>query len=127
MKQKYQLYLLYNSIFLVFLGISLVIPVMTSIMNELDISVSGVCYLTAAFTMTQLIFLSFIGRAVYYFFLMIFIVIGMIICAFSDLLFCLGYTIEILFLTLCLGGLAGDFIMPSVTAFIVDLTPNKNL
>src|SRR5699024_3357199 len=59
MKQKYHLYLLYNSIFLVFLGISLVIPVMPSIMNELDISGSGVGYLTAAFAMTQLIFSPF--------------------------------------------------------------------
>src|SRR5699024_5692045 len=94
MKQKYQLYLLYNSIFLVFLGISLVIPVMPSIMNELDISGSGVGYLTAAFAMTQLIFSPFTGRAADKFGRKIIIVIGMIIFAFSELLFGLGNTIE---------------------------------
>ncbi|CAD2071152.1 MFS transporter [Jeotgalicoccus meleagridis] len=126
MKQKYQLYLLYNSIFLVFLGISLVIPVMPSIMNELDISGSGVGYLTAAFAMTQLIFSPFTGRAADKFGRKIIIVIGMIIFAFSELLFGLGNTIEVLFLSRILGGLAGAFIMPAVTAFIVDLTTEKN-
>lgn len=126
MKQKYQLYLLYNSIFLVFLGISLVIPVLPSIMNELDISGAGVGYLTAAFAMTQLIFSPFTGRATDKFGRKIIIVIGLVIFAFSELLFGLGTTIEVLFVSRILGGLAGAFIMPAVTAFIVDLTTEQN-
>lgn len=126
MKQKYQLYLLYNSIFLVFLGISLVIPVLPSIMNELNISGAGVGYLTAAFAMTQLIFSPFTGRAADKFGRKIIIVIGMVIFAFSELLFGLGTTIEVLFISRILGGLAGAFIMPAVTAFIVDLTTDQN-
>ncbi|WP_213809734.1 multidrug efflux MFS transporter NorA [Jeotgalicoccus sp. WY2] len=126
MKKKYQLYLLYSSIFLVFLGISLVIPVMPSIMNELNISGAGVGYLTAAFAFTQLIFSPFTGRAADKFGRKIIIVIGLFIFAFSELLFGLGKTIEVLFLSRMLGGLAGAFIMPAVTAFIVDITTNKN-
>lgn len=126
MKQKYQLYLLYNSIFLVFLGISLVIPVLPSIMNELNISGAGVGYLTAAFAMTQLIFSPFTGRAADKFGRKIIIVIGMVIFAFSELSFGLGTTIEVLFISRILGGLAGAFIMPAVTAFIVDLTTDQN-
>lgn len=126
MKKKYQLYLLYSSIFLVFLGISLVIPVMPSIMNELNISGAGVGYLTAAFAFTQLIFSPFTGRAADKFGRKIIIVIGLFIFAFSELLFGLGETIEVLFLSRMLGGLAGAFIMPAVTAFIVDITTNKN-
>lgn len=126
MKKKYQLYLLYSSVFLVFLGISLVIPVMPSIMNELNISGAGVGYLTAAFAFTQLIFSPFTGRAADKFGRKIIIVIGLFIFAFSELLFGLGETIEVLFLSRMLGGLAGAFIMPAVTAFIVDITTNKN-
>ncbi|HBV24267.1 MAG TPA: multidrug efflux MFS transporter NorA [Jeotgalicoccus sp.] len=126
MKKKYQLYLLYSSIFLVFLGISIVIPVMPSIMNELNISGAGVGYLTAAFAFTQLIFSPFTGRAADKFGRKIIIVIGLFIFAFSELLFGLGKTIEVLFLSRMLGGLAGAFIMPAVTAFIVDITTNKN-
>lgn len=126
MKKKYQLYLLYSSIFLVFLGISLVIPVMPSIMNELNISGAGLGYLTAAFAFTQLIFSPFTGRAADKFGRKIIIVIGLFIFGFSELLFGFGKTIEVLFISRMLGGLAGAFIMPAVTAFIVDLTTDKN-
>ncbi len=126
MKKKYQLYLLYSSIFLVFLGISLVIPVLPSIMNELDISGAEVGYLTAAFAFTQLIFSPFTGRAADKFGRKIAIVIGLFIFAFSELLFGLGKTIEVLFVSRMLGGLAGAFIMPAVTAFIVDITTVRN-
>lgn len=126
MKKKYQLYLLYSSIFLVFLGISLVIPVLPSIMNELDISGAEVGYLTAAFAFTQLIFSPFTGRAADKFGRKIAIVIGLFIFSFSELLFGLGETIEVLFVSRMLGGLAGAFIMPAVTAFIVDITSAKD-
>ncbi|CAD2071660.1 multidrug resistance protein 1 [Jeotgalicoccus coquinae] len=126
MKKKYQLYLLYSSVFLVFLGISLVIPVLPSIMNELDISGAEVGYLTAAFAFTQLIFSPFTGRAADKFGRKIAIVIGLFIFAFSELLFGLGKTIEVLFVSRMLGGLAGAFIMPAVTAFIVDITTVRN-
>ena len=126
MKKKYQLYLLYSSIFLVFLGISLVIPVMPSIMNELNISGAGLGYLTATFAFTQLIFSPFTGRAADKFGRKIIIVIGLFIFGFSELLFGFGKTIEVLFISRMLGGLAGAFIMPAVTAFIVDLTTDKN-
>ena len=126
MKKKYQLYLLYSSIFLVFLGISLVIPVLPSIMNELDISGAEVGYLTAAFAFTQLIFSPFTGRAADKFGRKIAIVIGLFIFAFSELLFGLGKTIEVLFVSSMLGGMAGAFIMPAVTAFIVDITTVRN-
>jgi Arabinose efflux permease len=126
MKKKYQLYLLYSSIFLIFLGISLVIPVLPSIMNELNISGAGVGYLTAAFAFTQLIFSPFTGRAADKFGRKIIIVLGLFIFAFSELLFGLGQSIEVLFVSRMLGGLAGACIMPAVTAFIVDLTTDKN-
>lgn len=126
MKKKYQLYLLYSSIFLVFLGISLVIPVLPSIMNELEISGAGVGYLTAAFAFTQLVFSPFTGRAADKFGRKIAIVIGLFIFAFSELLFGLGKTIEVLFVSRMLGGLAGAFIMPAVTAFIVDITTARD-
>lgn len=126
MKKKYQLYLLYSSIFLVFLGISLVIPVLPSIMNELSISGAGVGYLTAAFAFTQLIFSPFTGRAADKYGRKIIIVIGLFIFALSELLFGLGKTVEVLFISRMLGGLSGAFIMPAVTAFIVDITTGKN-
>ena len=99
---------------------------MPSIMNELNISGAGLGYLTAAFAFTQLIFSPFTGRAADKFGRKIIIVIGLFIFGFSELLFGFGKTIEVLFISRMLGGLAGAFIMPAVTAFIVDLTTDKN-
>ncbi|MCL7451404.1 MFS transporter, partial [Staphylococcus aureus] len=73
-----------------------------------------------------LVFSPFTGRAADKFGRKISIVIGLFIFALSELLFGLGETIEVLFISRMLGGLAGAFIMPAVTAFIVDITTIKD-
>ncbi|WP_339230389.1 multidrug efflux MFS transporter NorA [Oceanobacillus sp. FSL K6-2867] len=121
-RKEMTLAILLMNIFFVFLGISLVIPVLPTIMNELNISGTVVGYLTAAFAFTQLIFSPFAGKAADKFGRKIMIVIGLFIFSFSELLFGLGKTIEVLFISRILGGVSGAFIMPAVTAFIADVT-----
>ncbi|MBV6738444.1 multidrug efflux MFS transporter NorA [Priestia megaterium] len=116
------LYLLLINIFIVFLGIGLVIPVLPSIMNELNISGTTVGYLTAIFALTQLIISPFAGKAADKFGRKIMIVIGLFIFSVSELLFGMGKTIELLFISRILGGVSGACIMPAVTAFIADIT-----
>lgn len=50
------------------------------------------------------------------------IIIGLIIFGFSEFLFGIGNTVEILFISRMLGGISAAFIMPAVTAFIADMT-----
>lgn len=114
------------NLFIAFLGIGLVIPVLPRLMNELDISGQVVGYLTAAFALTQLIFSPFAGKAVDRFGRKIMIVIGLIIFGLSELLFGFGKTIDVLFISRILGGLSAAFIMPAVTAFIADITTDDN-
>ncbi|RPK03075.1 multidrug efflux MFS transporter NorA [Priestia endophytica] len=121
-KKGSTLYLLLINIFIVFLGIGLVIPVLPSIMNELDINGTVVGYLTAAFALTQLIISPFTGKAADKFGRKIMIVLGLFIFSVSELLFGVGKTIELLFISRILGGVSGAFIMPAVTAFIADIT-----
>ncbi len=121
-RKEMTLAILLMNIFFVFLGISLVIPVLPTIMNELNISGTVVGYLTAAFALTQLIFSPFAGKAADKFGRKIMIVIGLFIFSFSELLFGMGKTIEVLFVSRILGGVSGAFIMPAVTAFIADVT-----
>ncbi len=116
------LYLLLINIFIVCLGIGLVIPVLPSIMNELNISGTTVGYLTAIFALTQLIISPFAGKAADKFGRKIMIVIGLFIFSVSELLFGMGKTIELLFISRILGGVSGACIMPAVTAFIADIT-----
>ncbi|MFJ6209972.1 MFS transporter [Lysinibacillus sp. NPDC092081] len=121
-KQILTLSILLSNLFIAFLGIGLVIPVLPTIMNELKISGSVVGYMVAAFAITQLIVSPISGKMVDNVGRKIMIVAGLFIFGFSELLFGLGRTIEILFISRMLGGVSAAFIMPAVTAYIADIT-----
>lgn len=110
------------NIFIAFLGISLVIPVVPTIMNELHLSGSVVGNMVAAFAFIQLLVSPIAGRWVDQFGRKRMIVIGLIIFSFSELLFGIGKSVSVLFLSRMLGGVSAAFIMPAVTAFIADIT-----
>jgi len=121
-KTKLTLAILLGNLFIAFLGIGLIIPVLPTIMNEMNISGKVVGYLTASFALTQLIISLFAGKWVDKFGRKIMIVLGLFIFGFSEFLFGLGKTIEVLFISRILGGVSAAFIMPAVTAFIADIT-----
>jgi MFS transporter, DHA1 family, multidrug resistance protein len=119
---KVTLGLLLLNLFIAFLGIGLVIPVLPTLMNELGITGTTVGYLTAAFAIAQLIVSPFAGKAADKFGRKIMIVIGLFIFGISEFLFGIGREIEMLFISRILGGVSAAFIMPAVTAFIADIT-----
>lgn len=121
-KQNMSLYLLLLNLFIAFLGIGLVIPVLPTIMNELHLSGKMVGYLVAAFAIMQLLVSPIAGQWVDKYGRKNMIVIGLMIFSFSELLFGLGKIVEVLFLSRLLGGVSAAFIMPAVTAFIADIT-----
>lgn len=121
-KKKLTLAILLGNLFIAFLGIGLIIPVLPTIMNEMGISGKVVGYLTASFALTQLIVSPFAGKWVDKFGRKIMIVLGLFIFGFSEFLFGIGKTVEVLFISRILGGLSAAFIMPAVTAFIADIT-----
>lgn len=120
--QKGVLAILLMNLFIAFLGIGLVIPVLPTIMNELNISGTVVGYMVAAFAITQLIFSPFAGRWADKYGRKIMIVLGLFVFGFSEFLFGFGKTVEVLFISRMLGGVSAAFIMPAVTAFIADIT-----
>ncbi|MGI8386359.1 multidrug efflux MFS transporter NorA [Robertmurraya sp. P23] len=119
---KVTLGLLLLNLFIAFLGIGLVIPVLPTLMNELGITGTTVGYLTAAFAIAQLVVSPMAGKAADKFGRKKMIVIGLFIFGASEFLFGMGTEIEILFLSRMLGGISAAFIMPAVTAFIADIT-----
>lgn len=110
------------NLFLVFVGISLVIPVMPSIMNEMSLSGSVLGNMVAAFALAQLIVSPIAGKWTDRFGRKRMIVSGLILFSLSELMFGLGKTVEVLFMSRILGGVSAAFIMPAVTAFIADIT-----
>lgn len=121
-KQHITLAILLINLFIAFLGIGLVIPVLPTLMNELHITGSVVGYMVAAFAITQLIVSPIAGRLVDRIGRKIMIVLGLFIFGLSELLFGMGRSVEVLFISRMLGGVSAAFIMPAVTAFIADVT-----
>ncbi len=121
-KSNMTLTILLGNLFIAFLGIGLVIPVLPTIMNELNLSGSVVGNLVAAFAIMQLLVSPIAGRWVDKFGRKKMIVYGLLIFSLSELLFGLAKTVEVLFVSRFLGGISAAFVMPAVTAFIADIT-----
>ncbi|WP_336825164.1 MFS transporter [Sporosarcina sp. USHLN248] len=124
-KQNVVLLILLANLFIAFLGIGLVIPVMPTLMNELHISGSVVGYMVAVFALSQLIVSPLAGRWADLYGRKKMIVIGLLIFSLSELLFGIGKILPVLFTSRALGGISAAFIMPAVTAFIADITTTE--
>ncbi|PFE09037.1 MFS transporter [Bacillus cereus] len=121
-KKKLTLSILLGNLFMVSLGMGLVIPVLPTLMNELDISGSTVGYLVAAYAIAQFITSPFSGKWVDQYGRKPTIILGLLIFAVSELLFGFGQNVYVLFISRILGGFSNAFIVPAVTAFIADIT-----
>lgn len=121
-KQKVAMWLLLMNLFIAFMGIGLIIPVLPSLMNELGISGTVVGNLTAAFAIAQFICSPLSGKAVDRFGRKPMLVIGLLLFGFSEFLFGWATSIDQLFISRILGGISAAFIMPAATAFIADIT-----
>ncbi|REK76020.1 MFS transporter [Paenibacillus paeoniae] len=121
-QQKTVLVILLSNIFIAFLGIGLVIPVMPSIMTTMGLSGKTMGYLVAVFAVAQLLMSPIAGRWVDRIGRKKMIVIGLFIFAISELIFGLGTHVYLLYISRVLGGISAAFIMPAVTAYIADVT-----
>ena len=117
--------LLMLNIFLIFMGIGLVVPIMPTYMDVLHISGSVVGLLVAAFSFTQLIFSPLAGRLSDTWGRKKIIVIGMLIFSISELIFGLSNTPFFLFASRMLGGIGAALIMPAVMAYTADVTTGE--
>src|SRR5699024_4865684 len=100
MKRKnLALTMLLINLFIAFLGIGLVIPVLPTIMNELNLSGSVVGNLVAAFAFVQLLVSPFSGRWADKYGRKKMIIIGLILFSLSELLFGIAKTVGTLFIS----------------------------
>ncbi|MFP3421441.1 MFS transporter [Bacillus sp. SIMBA_154] len=121
-EQKAVLIILLSNIFIAFLGIGLIIPVMPLFMNVMHLTGSTMGYLVAAFAVAQLIASPIAGRWVDRYGRKIMIVSGLFLFALSELVFGLGTHVYVLYFARVLGGISAAFIMPAVTAYVADIT-----
>lgn len=125
LKNRGALLILMFSIFLVFTGIGLVIPIMPKYMENLGISGGVIGLLVAAFSLTQLLFSPVAGRLADSFGRKRMIVIGLVMFAISEVLFGVASSPVLLFVSRLLGGISAALIMPAVMAYSADMTTNE--
>ena len=117
---KKQLFILYFNIFLIFLGIGLVIPVLPVYLKDLGLKGSDLGMLVAAFALSQMIISPFggtladkLGKKLIFF-------------AVSEFMFAAGQSFTILIISRVLGGFSAGMVMPGVTGMIADISPGAD-
>lgn len=123
--KKKMLYLAISNLFLVFLGVGLVIPVIPKLKDEMNFSGATMGVMISIFALFQLIVSPIAGYLSDKFGRKIMIVMGMLIFAVSELIFGLAQNITWFYTSRALGGIAAAFLMPAVTAYVADLTNMK--
>lgn len=120
--KKSMMHLAISNLFLVFLGAGLVIPVMPMLKEDMHLSGSTMGLMISVFAVLQLIVSPIAGSLSDKVGRKLIIAIGMLIFAISELIFGLGQVVSWLYVSRGLGGIAAALIMPSVTAYVADVT-----
>lgn len=121
-----QLFTLYFNIFLIFVGIGLVIPVLPVYLKDLGLKGSDLGILVAAFALSQMIISPFGGTLADKLGKKLIICIGLILFAISEYLFAVGHHFSTLIVSRVLGGFSAGMVMPGVTGMIADISPAKD-
>ncbi|ALN77986.1 multidrug efflux MFS transporter NorA [Staphylococcus agnetis] len=121
-----QFIILYMNIFLIFLGIGLVIPVLPIYLKDLGLTGADLGVLVAVFALTQMVISPFGGTLADKLGKKLIICIGLILFSLSEFLFAIGHTFPILIISRVLGGFSAGMIMPGVTGLIADISPAQD-
>ena len=121
-EQKMVLIILLSNLFIVFLGVGLIIPIMPSFINIMHLSGKTMGYLVAVFALSQLLMSPLAGRWVDRYGRKKIIVTGLFLFGVSELIFGVGTNVSVFYISRILGGISAAFIMPGVTAYVADIT-----
>ncbi|WP_437271902.1 multidrug efflux MFS transporter NorA [Staphylococcus succinus] len=121
-----QFVILYFNIFLVFLGIGLIVPVLPVYLKDLGLNGSDLGVLVAAFALAQMIISPFGGTLADKLGKKLIICIGLALFAISEFLFAVSHTFSLLIVSRILGGFSAGMVMPGVTGMIADLSKGKD-
>lgn len=120
--KKSMMNLAISNLFLVFLGAGLVIPVLPTLKEQMHFSGTTMGMMISIFAIAQLIASPIAGALSDKIGRKKLIAIGMIIFSFSELLFGLAQAKTGFYISRALGGVAAAMLMPSVTAYVADMT-----
>ncbi|RZI49518.1 MFS transporter [Lactococcus kimchii] len=120
--KKSMMNLAISNLFLVFLGAGLVIPVLPTLKEQMNFSGTTMGMMISVFAIAQLVTSPLAGALSDKIGRKKLIAIGMLVFSFSELLFGLAQAKSGFYISRALGGAAAAMIMPSVTAYVADMT-----
>ncbi|MFB5762255.1 MFS transporter [Paenibacillus medicaginis] len=119
---KGPLIILMVNMFIAMLGIGLIIPVLPEFMSMLGGSGEAGGYLVAVFGLTQFIFSPIGGEWSDKYGRKKLIILGLIIMTVSSVIFALGTSMWMLYVSRLIGGIGAAFLIPPMMAYIADIT-----
>lgn len=124
--KMYSLVILMINMFIAMLGIGIIIPILPKFMSSLGGSGETGGYLVAVFGLTQFLFSPLAGEWSDKYGRKKMIIIGLVIMTASSVLFAIGESLTILYISRLLGGAGAAFMIPPMMVYIADITTVHN-
>lgn len=124
-KTKRAIFILIFSEFLVCLGISLVIPVMPFIKNELHLTATDMGIMTSLFALAQFVASPIIGRLSDRIGRKPVLVVGLFLYMLSEILFAITNQLLMFNISRIVGGLSAAMVVPTAMAMAADITTKR--
>jgi DHA1 family multidrug resistance protein-like MFS transporter len=113
------------NMFIAMLGIGLIIPILPEFLKEFGAGGKTAGYLVAAFGLTQFLFSPIAGEWSDKYGRKIMIVSGLALFTVSNLIFALAEHISVLYLSRLIGGIGAAAMIPSMLAYVADITTEE--
>lgn len=120
--QQFPLLILMLNMFIVMTGIGLVIPIMPTIVHDFGAGGKTFGFLIATFAFAQFLFSPLAGDLSDRYGRKKSIVFGLILFSSAQFLFAFSNHLALLYVSRLIGGIGGAFLIPSIMAFVADIT-----
>ncbi|WP_050181995.1 MFS transporter [Domibacillus robiginosus] len=120
--QQFPLLILMMNMFIVMTGIGLVIPIMPTIIHEFGAGGKTFGFLIATFAFAQFLFSPLAGDLSDRYGRKKSIVFGLLLFSAAQFLFAFSNHLALLYVSRIIGGIGGAFMIPSMMAFVADIT-----
>ncbi|MFT8348514.1 MFS transporter [Clostridium saccharoperbutylacetonicum] len=124
-KNMFPLFILMLNLFIALLGQGMVIPILPDYLKQFNAGGTAAGYLVAAFGTTQFIFSPIGGRLSDKYGRRIMILCGLFLTVISDFIFAISHTLILLYLARVIGGIGIGIMVPSVLAYVADITTRE--
>ncbi|EHS57133.1 MFS transporter [Paenibacillus sp. Aloe-11] len=122
LQKKLPLFILMLNLFIALLGQGMVIPILPDYLKQFHVAGTAAGYLVAAFGAAQFLFSPIGGRWSDQYGRKKMILIGLALTVISDYIFAIAYHLPVLYLARFIGGIGLGIMVPSVLAYVADIT-----